>query len=128
MTGNPWQETVGAPLEPAEAWRIFDTWRTAEKPIGMLFCARSGGTVISAMCTIRGARNGILQMKGESTGASLNLKLAKFTYGPMQIFPRWPSPPPVEVMALQAFLATGDWLALAEGHVPRELSPLALGM
>jgi len=46
----------------------------------------------------------------------------------MQVFPRWPAPPPVEILALQAFLATGDWLVLAEGYVPKELSPLSLPM
>jgi len=87
-----------------------------------------GGTVISALCTVRGTRNGLLQLMGEGTGAALNLKEAKFTYGPMQVFPRWPAPPPVEILALQAFLATGDWLVLAEGYVPKELSPLSLPM
>jgi hypothetical protein len=27
---------------------------------------------------------------------------------------------------LQAYLATGDWLVLAGGYLPRELTPLAL--
>jgi hypothetical protein len=36
--------------------------------------------------------------------------------------------PIVEVLALQAYLATGDWLVLAEGYLPKELSPLALPM
>jgi len=34
----------------------------------------------------------------------------------------------VEVLALQAYLPNGDWLVLAEGYLPRELSPLALPM
>jgi len=38
-----------------------------------------GGTVISALCTVRGTRNGLLQLMGEGTGAALNLKEAKFT-------------------------------------------------
>ena len=41
---------------------------------------------------------------------------------------RWPAGPIVEVLALQAYLATGEWLVLAEGYVPKELSPLALAM
>jgi len=35
---------------------------------------------------------------------------------------------PDDFQALQAFLATGDWLVLAEGYVPKELAPLALPM
>ena len=93
-----------------------------------LFGGRSGGVAISAEMTIRAARNGLVQLRGDGAGASFNLKQAKFTYGPMQVFPRWPAPPPVEVMALQVYLATGDWLVLAEGAVPRELSPLTLPM
>jgi len=128
MVENPWQETVGTPMPSEDAWRLFDFWKSSGKEIGLLFCGRSGGTVISALCTVRGARNGLLQLRGEAPGAALNLKQAKFTYGPMQVFPRWPAPPPVEILALQAFLATGDWLVLAEGYVPKELSPLALPM
>jgi hypothetical protein len=115
-------------MPPEDAWRMFDEWRANRKEIGLLFCGRSGTTVISALCTVRTARNGLLQLKGEGTGASLNLKQARFTYGPMQVFPRWPAPPPAEILAVQAFLATGDWLVLAEGYVPKELSPLALPM
>jgi hypothetical protein len=126
MTENPWQETVGTPMPAEEAWLMFEAWKTAGKEIGVLFCGRSGTTAISALLTIRSARNGLVQLKGEGAGASFNLKQAKFTYGPMQVFPRWPAPPPVEVMALQAYLVTGDWLVLAEGVVPRELSPLTL--
>jgi hypothetical protein len=128
VTGNPWQETVGTPLPANEAWRMFDLWKSHQREIGLLYCGRSGTTVFSALCTVRSTRHGILQLKGESTGASLNLKLAIFTYGPLQIFPRWPAPPPVEILALQAFLATGDWLVLSEGYVPKELPPLALPM
>jgi len=117
---------MGTPMPPEDAWRIFDAWKSGGKEIGLLFCGRSASTVISSLCTVRAARNGLLQLKGESTGVTLNLQLAKFTYGPMQVFPRWPAPPAVEILALQAFLATGDWLVLAEGYVPKELSPMAL--
>ena len=115
-------------MAPEDAWRLFDSWRVNEKEVGLLFCGRSGTTVISSLCIVRAARNGLLQLKGDATGASLNLRQAKFTYGPLQVFPRWPAPPPVEIQALQAFLVTGDWLVLAEGYVPKELAPLALPM
>jgi hypothetical protein len=128
MTGNPWQEIVGTPIPAEDAWRLFDHWKTSRKEIGLLFCGRSATTVLAALCTVRSARNGLLQLGGEGTGASISLQQAKFTYGPMQVFPRWPAPPPVEILALQVYLATGDWLVLAEGYVPKELSPLALPM
>lgn len=126
MTENPWRETVGTPVAAEEVWLKFEDWKTAGKEIGVLFCGRGGTTAISGLMTICSARNGLVQLKGDGAGASFNLKQAKFTYGPMQVFPRWPAPPPVEVMALQVYLATGDWLVLAEGAVPRELSPLTL--
>ncbi len=125
---NPWRETVGTPIAAEEAWLKFENWKTAGKEIGVLFCGRSGTAAISGLMTIRSARNGLVQLKGDGAGASFNLKQAKFTYGPIQVFPRWPAPPPVEVMALQAYLMTGDWLVLAEGVIPRELSPLTLPM
>lgn len=128
MTENPWTETVGTPIAAEEVWLTFENWKTARKEIGVLFCGRGGGTAIAGLMTVRSARNGLVQLKGDGAGASFNLKQAKFTYGPMQVFPRWPAPPPVEVMALQVYLATGDWLVMAEGVVPRELSPLTLPM
>jgi hypothetical protein len=128
MIENQWQEIVGTPISPEEAWRVLKEWKARRKEIGMLFCGRSGTAVISAMGTVRAARNGLLQMKGEGAGASLNLKTARFTYGPMPVWPNWPAGPTAEVLALQAYLATGDWLVLAEGYLPKELSPLALPM
>lgn len=128
MTQNPWQEIVGTPIAPEEAWRVLDDWKAQGKEIGMLFCRRSATAVILAMCSVRATRNGVLQLRGDGAGASLNLKLAKFSYGPMAVWPNWPSGPSVDVLALQAYLDTGDWLVLAEGYLPKELSPLALPM
>jgi hypothetical protein len=128
MPENPWEEIVGNPIAAEGAWRLFEDWRSSAKEIGVLYCARGASASISAMLTVRSARNGVLRMKGDTAGAAFTLKEARFTYGPLQVFPRWPAPPPVEVMALQAYLVTGDWLVLAEGLVPRELSPLALPM
>jgi len=128
MTENPWQETAGEPISQEDAWRVLDDWKAKRKQIGVLFCGRSATAVITAMCTVRDARNGLLLMKGDGVGASLSLKRAKFSYGPIQVWPHWPAGPAAEVLALQAYLATGDWLVLAEGYLPRELAPLALPM
>jgi hypothetical protein len=128
MIENQWQEIVGTPISADEAWRVLDDWKAKGKEIGLLYCARSGSAVLSAMCTVRTVRNGVLQLKGDGAGASLHLKMAKFTYGPMQVWPRWPAGPTVEVLALQAYLATGEWVVMAEGYLPKELSPLALPM
>jgi hypothetical protein len=119
---------VGAPVSADEAWRVLDEWRAKGKEIGMLYCGRPGAAVISAMCRVQAARNGLLQMKGEGAGASLHLRMAKFSYGPMRVWPNWPAGPTVDVLALQAYLPSGDWLVLAEGYLPKELSPLALPM
>jgi hypothetical protein len=128
MIDNQWKEIVGTPIEPAEAWLVLDRWKAEKKEIGMLYCGRSGTVVISAMCSVRSARNWVLQMKGDGAGASVDLKMAKFTYGPMQVWPHWPAGPTAEVLALQVYLAAGDWLVLAEGYLPKELAPLALPM
>jgi len=128
MSENPWQEIAGEPISQEDAWRVLDDWKAKRKEIGVLFCGRSATAVIAAMCTVRDARNGLLLMKGDGAGASLNLQMAKFSYGPMQVWPHWPAGPQAEVLALQAYLATGDWLVLAEGYLPRELAPLALPM
>ena len=63
---------------------------------------------------------------GQSAHAAFNLRDARFTYGPFQVFPRWPMGPMIELMALQAFLGNGDWLVLAEGLKPEGISPRAL--
>jgi hypothetical protein len=128
MAGNPWQEIVGTPISPEEAWRVLDDWKVQRKEIGVLFCGRSGTAALSALCKVQSVRNGRLRMKGDGGGASVDLKSARFTYGPMQVWPNWPAPQTVEVLTLQAFLSTGDWLVLAEGYLPKELSPLALPM
>jgi hypothetical protein len=126
MAENRWQEIVGEPISSEDAWRILDDWKAERKEIGVLFCGRSGTAVIAAVCTVRDGRNGLLQMKGDGAGASLNLQVAKFSYGPLQAWPHWPAGPQAEVLTLQAYLATGDWLVLAGGYLPRELTPLAL--
>jgi hypothetical protein len=87
-----------------------------------------GGDFVDVPRAVGAEWSGVLQMKGDGSGASLNLKMAKFTYGPMHVWPNWPAGPTVEVLALQAYLSTGDWLVLAEGYLPKELSPLALPM
>jgi hypothetical protein len=78
------------------------------------------------MGLVESARNGKLLLKGDMVRASFNLTRANFTYGPVQTWPKWPSPPIVEVIAVQAQLENGDWLALAEGLRPESLPPRAL--
>ena len=82
------------------AGSVLDDWRLKRKEIGMLYCGRSGAAVISAMCTVWAARNGSLA--GNGVGASLSWRMARFSYGPIQVWPHWPSGPAVEVLALPA--------------------------
>ncbi len=125
MRENPWQEVHGTPIPPEQAWRTFEEWRSEGKEIGIFFAHRAG--MISTLANIHSARNGILQLDSDGAKATFRLNDAKFTYGPVPMYPRWPSPPVVEVQAIQAYLVTGDWLVLAEGLVPGSLSgPLAL--
>lgn len=99
-----------------QAWRTFDQWRAAGLEIGVLLFGKTG--MITALGTVESARNGSLAIRGDAVGATLNLKGARFSYGPVKTWPRWPMPPIVEVVAVQAFLANGDWLVLAEGLRP----------
>jgi hypothetical protein len=119
-----WEEFHGTALPAEQAWRIFDDWVASGQEIGILFCGKAG--TISTLGRVCSARNGRLQIQGEGAGAWLNLKGATFTRGPLQVYPRWPAGPAIEVMAIQAYLSNGDWLALAEGVVPASLGPMML--
>lgn len=107
-----------------QAWRIFSTWQASGKEIGVLFISH-GGSVATAG-TVQSARNGTVRVSSESAGASFQLRDATFLYGPMQTWPRWPNPPIVEVIALQAVLPNGAWIVMAEGLRPQSISPQML--
>jgi hypothetical protein len=107
-------------LIPSEqAWRKLDDWQAAGKEIGIWFVAKSGS--VRTLGTVEAVRNGRLEMRGSTVRAGFNLKDVTFLYAPIQLFPRWPMGPMVEVMALQAAFPTGDWLMLAEGMRPESL-------
>ena len=104
-------------LPANDAWRMFDQWRASGQTIGILFMGRHSSLTTSG--TVTGTRTGRLQINSDTAEASFNLKDAEFLYGPVQMFPRWPYPPPVEVIAVQACLPGGDWLVLAENFRPK---------
>jgi len=106
-----------------QAWRIFSTWQASGKEIGILFVSQSGSIATSG--TLKSAHNGTVRLSSESAGAMFQLKDATFLYGPLQTWPRWPNPPIVEIIALQAVLPNGSWLVMAEGLRPQALpSPM----
>jgi hypothetical protein len=111
---------MSTPIATDQAWRTFDGWKSTRREIGVIFFAISG-TSIYTMGFVESARNGGLLLRSETVSVSFNLKRANFSYGPIQTWPRWPAPPIVEMMALQAQLSNGDWLVLAEGLQPRLL-------
>jgi|ERR1043165_4057891 hypothetical protein len=106
-------------LPHSDAWRMFEQWRSAANEIGVMFLGRHGSLATTG--TVTSARMGRLQINSGSTEATFNLKDANFLYGPVQLFPRWPYPPPVEVIAVQAYFPSGDWLVLAEGFRPKSV-------
>jgi len=112
------------PLPADQAWRMFDNWKTRGQEVGVLLCGKAG--TISTLGRVSSARNGRVHIQGQTAGAWLNLKGATFTRGPLQVYPQWPSGPVVEVMAVQAYLPGGDWLAMAEDAVPAALAPMML--
>ena len=115
---------TGTPIPPDQAWRTFGDWKSSGREIGVIFYGCSGS--LYTMGFVQSARNGKLQLESDTARASFNLARASFTYGPVQTWPKWPSPPIVEVIAVQAQLENGDWLALAEGLRPESLPSRAL--
>jgi hypothetical protein len=115
---------TGEPIVATEAWRMLDDWKRAGIELGMYWAGRSGS--VAAQVGVESTHAGRVVLKGESVSVTLNLKGAEFAFGPVKMFPRWPSPPMVEVMALQAILHGTDWLVLAEGLMPEALEPTSL--
>jgi hypothetical protein len=116
---------TGTPIPADQAWRTFGDWKSSGREIGVIFYSGSGASLYT-MGYVESARNGKLLLKSDTVRASFNLTQASFTYGPVQTWPKWPSPPIVEVIAVQAQLINGDWLALAESLRPESLPPRAL--
>ena len=114
-------DPAAGPLSHNDAWRIFDQWRSAGKEIGVMFLGRHGSLATAG--TVTSAKMGRLQINSDTTEATFNLKDANFLHGPVQLFPRWPYPPPVEVIGVQAYWPAGDWLVLAEGFRPKSVPP-----
>src|SRR5215831_14618724 len=112
------------PIQPDQAWCILDRWKSSGREIGVIFWNRSGN--VYALGSMKSARNGRLELCGEVARASFNLIGAEFRYGPMQTWPRWPSPPVTEVMALTAELPGGDYLAVADGLRAESIGGLSL--
>ena len=67
------------------------------------------------------------QFQAQTARATFDLTDGRFTYGPMQTWPRWPNPPIIEVMALQVYLPRGAWLVMVEGLKPDAISVPQLG-
>ena len=120
LYAEPMDKYAGTPIEAHEAWQMFDQWKNRGQDIGVIFWGRSAN--LYTMGTVASLRNGRLELKAAFARASFNLTGANFKYGPMQTWPRWPSPPIVEVNALRAEFANGDYLALAEGLTPDSIS------
>jgi hypothetical protein len=112
----------GMPIPTDQAWRTFGDWQSSRREIGVIFFGGSGSSLYT-LGSIESARNGKLVLKSHTARASFNLAGAKFAYGPVPTWPQWPYPPIVEVIAVQAQLENGDWLALAEGLRPESLPP-----
>ena len=116
----------GKLIPSEEAWSRLEDWRAAGKEVGVWYVAKTGS--VRTLGTVDLVRNGRLELRGTTVRAGFNLKDATFAYAPMQLFPRWPMGPMVEVMALQAAFPTGDWLMLAEGMRPEGLPMRELPM
>lgn len=105
-----------------EAWRRLDEWSAAREKIGAWYVAKSGP--VRTLGVVKAARQGRLELRSPAGLATFNLKSAKFAYYPTPFYPRWPMGPAVNLMALHAFLESGEWLMLAEGLRAEELPGL----
>ena len=109
-----------------QAWRLFADWQASRKEIGA-FCVSQSGTFFT-LGILTSAKNGSVRLEGEWSSGTYRLKDARFIYGPLQTWPRWPNPPIVEIIALQAVTPNGTWIVMADGLTPRSLSPSMLQM
>jgi hypothetical protein len=111
---------TGMPIETHQAWEMLHRWKSHRQEIGVIFWGRSVN--VYTLGLIESASNGRIQLTASGARASFNLAGASFKYGPMQTWPRWPSPPIIEVNALRAEFENGDYLALAESLTPTPIS------
>lgn len=118
------EEYSGKPIETHQAWDILNRWMSCRQEIGVIFWGRAANMYTLGL--VEPAGHGRIQFRGERARATFNLTGARFKYGPMQTWPRWPSPPIVEVTALRAEFENGDHLALAEGLTPPPISSPSL--
>lgn len=118
------EDYSGTPIEAHQAWQMLDRWKSGRNEIGVIFWGRSAN--IYALGLVESANNGRIHLRGDSARTSFNLIGASFKYGPMQTWPRWPSPPIIEVNALRAEFENGDYLALAEGLTPAPMASPSL--
>lgn len=114
----------GDPIDVQDAWNILSRWKNRQQEIGVIFWGRSGN--LNTLGHVEEASKGRIQLRGEGARASFTLTGASFRYGPMPTWPRWPSPPIVEVRALRAVFDNGDYLALAEGLTAPPVPPVSL--
>jgi hypothetical protein len=107
-----------------QAWRIFAGWHASRKEIGALFVSQSGTTFTLGI--LKSAKNGTVRLEGEWATSTFRLHDARFIFGPMQTWPRWPNPPIVEIIALQAVIPNGTWIVMADGLRANSISPAML--
>lgn len=118
------EDYSGTPIEVHQAWQMFDRWKNRGKQIGIIFWGHHAS--LYTLGVVESAKNGRIQLKGDTARSSFNLVGATYKYGPMQTWPRWPSPPIIEVTALRAEFENGDYLVLTEGLTPPAVSSPAL--
>lgn len=111
-----WKEIQGTPIETDQAWRMFEEWKSSRREIGIRFVSQTSR--FAALGKLRSPNRGTIQIQAEGAQATFDLKEARFTFGPFQTWPRYPNPPMVEVIALQAYLPRGAWLVMVEGLKP----------
>ena len=72
-----WTDIHGTPLEPDQAWRMFDDWKTAQKEIGLRYISQLSR--FGTFGTLRSVRQGTVQIESDLTAATFDLKEARFT-------------------------------------------------
>lgn len=100
-------------VSPERAAELLGAWYESDTPIGMLFIS-SARAVVTMRTRVQYLTAGRLELHdpGHPNGAVFGLAGAGFQYGPVMMFPRWPLPPPVNVVGLSVWMPTGSWLFL----------------
>lgn len=109
------------PIPDESAFALLDRWRDMRADLGLIYV--SVRKQIYARTTVRSRTARSLELRGEKALARIALNGVEYSYGPLQIFPRWPLGPMETVTALEVHWPEEAWLWLF-GNAAARAKPL----